>query len=76
MDSKVFDTQSRALLDWSQDDLAQQCGLAASTVNQLENGGLSKASVENIDKVSDALAGACIEFFNGGEPRVRLRRRD
>lgn len=65
---------ARALLDWSQDDLAGKCGLATSTIKRLENGGLSKASVENIDKVSDALAAAGIEFFNGGEPGVRLRR--
>jgi len=65
---------ARALLDWNQERLATESGLAVSTIKRLENGGLSKASVENIDKISDALAAAGIEFFNGGEPGVRLRR--
>lgn len=66
---------ARALLDWNQERLATESGLAVSTIKRLENGGLSKASVENIDKISDALAAAGIEFFNGGEPGVRLRRK-
>ena len=66
---------ARGLLDWSQQELAEKSGLALSTIKRLENGGVSKASVENIDKISDALAEAGIEFFNGGEPGVRLRRR-
>jgi len=66
--------QGRHLLKWSQGRLAQESGLAASTIKRLENGGLAKASVENIDRVSGALAAAGIEFFNGGEPGVRLRR--
>lgn len=65
---------ARALLDWNQDRLATESGLAVSTIKRLENGGVSKASLENIDKVSNALAAAGIEFFNGGEPGVRLRR--
>lgn len=66
---------ARALLDWTQDRLAQESELAASTIKRLENGGLAKASIENIDRVSSALAAAGIEFFNGGEPGVRLRKR-
>lgn len=65
---------ARALLDWTQDRLATESGLAASTIKRLETAGLAKASVENIDKISNALAMAGIEFFNGGEPGVRLRR--
>ncbi|WP_427026570.1 helix-turn-helix domain-containing protein (plasmid) [Aureimonas ureilytica] len=65
---------ARALLDWTQDRLAQESGLAASTIKRLENGGLERASLENIDRVSGALSAAGIEFFNGGEPGVRLRR--
>lgn len=53
----------------------EKSGLALSTIKRLENGGVSKASVENLDKISDALAAAGIEFFNGGAPGVRLRRR-
>ena len=66
---------ARGLLDWSQGRLAEECGLAVSTIKRLENGGISKASVENIDKISSAFERMGIEFFNGGEPGVRLRRR-
>ncbi len=66
---------ARALLDWNQDQLADESGLATSTIKRLEAGGLLKASIENVDKVSDALERAGIEFFNGGKPGGRLRRR-
>lgn len=66
---------ARALLDWTQDQLAEQAGLASSTIKRLEKNGLAKASIENVDRISTALANAGIEFFNGGEPGVRLRRR-
>lgn len=65
---------ARALLDWNQDRLANESGLAVSTIKRLEGGGIAKASMENIDKVSTALESAGIEFFNDGEPGVRLRK--
>lgn len=67
---------ARALLDWNQDRLATESGLAASTIKRLENTGLAKASLENVDKISEALERAGIEFYNHGEPGVRLRRPD
>jgi len=67
---------ARALLDWNQDKLATESGLAASTIKRLENSGLAKASLENVDKISEALERAGIEFYNHGEPGVRLRRRE
>lgn len=67
---------ARALLDWGQDDLANASGLAASTIKRFESKGLEKASIENVDKVSGAFENAGVEFFNGGEPGVRLRRLD
>lgn len=65
---------ARALLDWNQDRLAKESGLAASTIRRLETGGIGKASMENIEKISMALEAVGIEFFNGGEPGVRLRK--
>lgn len=65
---------ARGLLGWSQDRLATESGLAASTIKRLETGGIDKASIENIRKISTALEAVGIEFFNGGEPGVRLRR--
>jgi transcriptional regulator with XRE-family HTH domain len=66
---------ARALLDWNQDRLATESGLAASTIKRLENGGLAKASVENVDKIAEAFERVGIQFFNGDEPGVRLRKR-
>ncbi len=66
---------ARGLLDWSQGRLAEESGLAASTIKRLENGGIARASLENVEKISSALEGAGIEFFNDGEPGVRLRKR-
>lgn len=66
---------ARALLDWNQDRLATESGLATSTIKRLEGAGLAKASLENIDKIAEAFEQAGIEFFNSGEPGVRLRRR-
>lgn len=63
---------ARALLDWNQDRLATESGVATSTIRRLENGGISKASIENIEKIASALERAGIEFFNSGKPGVRL----
>ncbi len=65
---------ARGLLSWNQQRLADESGLAVSTIKRLENGGISKASIENIEKIATALERVGIEFFNGGEPGVRLRR--
>jgi len=65
---------ARGLLNWNQSKLAEECGLAVSTIKRLENGGIAKASVENIEKIASAFEKVGIEFFNGGEPGVRLRR--
>ncbi|MFK0684910.1 helix-turn-helix transcriptional regulator [Ochrobactrum sp. BD67] len=65
---------ARGLLNWNQQRLADESGLAVSTIKRLENGGISKASIENIEKIATALERVGIEFFNGGEPGVRLRR--
>ena len=66
---------ARALLDWNQTELAEACGLGPTTIKRYETNGLSKASIENIELISNALEAAGIEFFNSGEPGVRLRKR-
>ncbi len=65
---------ARGLLGWNQQRLADESGLAVSTIKRLENGGIAKASLENIEKISLAFERVGIEFFNGGEPGVRLRK--
>lgn len=65
---------ARALLEWNQGALAEASGLALSSVRRFESQGFGKASLENIDKIAKAFTDAGIEFFNGGEPGVRLRK--
>lgn len=66
---------ARALLDWNQSKLAEACGLGPTTIKRYESNGLGKASLENIELISSAFESEGIEFFNGGEPGVRLRRK-
>lgn len=68
---------ARALLDWSQRELADASGVSKPTVARLESedgevGGYSQTR----DKLVAALEKAGVEFIaeNGGGPGVRLRR--
>jgi len=67
---------ARALLGWSQQDLANQARVGIVTVNQLENG-LSLPRPATLDVIQRALETAGVEFIdeNGGGPGVRLRKR-
>ena len=69
---------ARALLGWSQGDLAQYSSVSEPTIARLESsdgelGGREVAS----KKIRDAIENAGIEFIevNGGGPGVRLRKR-
>jgi transcriptional regulator with XRE-family HTH domain len=69
---------ARALLGWSQADLAAKSGISEPTIARLEsvegNLGGRQGTAEKIRK---ALEGAGVEFIdeNGGGPGVRLRKR-
>ena len=67
---------ARALVDWSQDDLAGRARVGVVTVRQLESGAHEprRATAEVIRR---ALESAGVEFIdaNGGGPGVRLRKR-
>lgn len=41
-------------------------------IQRLENSGISKGFIENIEKIASALERAGIEFFNSGKPGVCL----
>jgi transcriptional regulator with XRE-family HTH domain len=69
---------ARALLGWSQADLAAKSGISEPTIARLESvegdlGGRQGTA----EKMRKALEGAGIEFIdeNGGGPGVRLRKR-
>jgi transcriptional regulator with XRE-family HTH domain len=67
---------ARALLNWSQQDLATKASIGIVTVHQLETG-LSHPRRATLEVIRRALESAGIEFINenGGGPGVRLRKR-
>jgi len=67
---------ARALLGWSQQDLATSAKVGLVTVHQLE-AGTSQPRHATVDVVRRALEAAGVEFIdeNGGGPGVRLRKR-
>lgn len=65
---------ARALLGWSQDDLAKRSGVSLPTISRLEaEGGEIGGRAETGEKLRRALEKAGIEFTNGNAPGVRLR---
>ena len=66
----------RALLDWSQGDLANAAGVGIVTVRQLE-AAIHVPRRATLEVIRRALEGAGVEFIdeNGGGPGVRLRKR-
>lgn len=69
---------ARALLGWSQEDLAKQSGVSLPTIKRLEaaDGDLGGRS-ETADAIRTALEQAGVQFIdqNGNGPGVRLRER-
>jgi transcriptional regulator with XRE-family HTH domain len=69
---------ARALLGWSQGDLAQHSSISEPTIARLESvDGPVAGRPKTADKIRGALEKAGIQFIdeNGGGPGVRLRRR-
>jgi transcriptional regulator with XRE-family HTH domain len=65
---------ARALLDWSQNDLAKEAGISAVSLSAFERGGMiRKRNAINLQTVLEA---AGVEFIseNGGGPGVRLKK--
>jgi len=67
---------ARALLGWSQTDLADRAALSLPTVKRLEGEFGPRVSDEAKAKLKRALEQAGVEFIdeNGGGPGVRLRK--
>lgn len=68
---------ARALLGWSQTQLAAKAGLSLPTVKRVERAGGPRVSDAARYALKAALEGGGIEFIheNGGGPGVRLRKR-
>lgn len=68
---------ARSLLGWSQDDLAAKSGVSIATIKRLEaEDGELGGRTETGKKIVAALGCAGVEFTNGGQPGVRIRRPD
>jgi transcriptional regulator with XRE-family HTH domain len=69
---------ARALLGWSQADLAEHSGVSEPTIARLESAeGKLGGRKETADKIQRAIETAGITFIeeNGGGPGIRLRKR-
>lgn len=68
---------ARALLGWSQTELANRAGMSLPTVKRVESERGPKVSQEARGALQKALHLGGVEFIeeNGGGPGVRLRRR-
>jgi transcriptional regulator with XRE-family HTH domain len=69
---------ARALLGWSQSDLANHSGISEPTIARLESAeGELGGRGETVRKIRAALDASGIEFIdeNGGGPGVRIRKR-
>ena len=66
---------ARALLDWSQQQLADRANVGIVTIRQLE-AGVHEPRRATLDVVRRALEAGGVEFIdeNGGGPGVRLRK--
>ena len=66
---------ARALLGWTQEQLAVTAGIGISTVREFELG-QRKPIARNRQAILDAFSAAGIEFIdeNGGGPGLRLRK--
>jgi transcriptional regulator with XRE-family HTH domain len=67
---------ARALLGWSQTELASRAGLSLPTVKRVEGDFGPAVTQESRLKLERALEGAGVEFINenGGGPGVRLKK--
>ncbi len=59
---------ARALLDWSQSDLADQAGLSQTGIARIENG-TNKPNTQTLEKISAAFENANIEFLGSSGVR-------
>jgi transcriptional regulator with XRE-family HTH domain len=63
---------ARAAIGWGVRELAERADVTANTVTRIENGADAKQST--MDRLQRALEAAGVEFTNGDQPGVRLRK--
>jgi hypothetical protein len=66
---------ARALLRWEQADLADASSVSLPTIKRLESKpGIMAAHLSTVAALRKALEAAGVEFSNGDQPGVRLRK--
>jgi transcriptional regulator with XRE-family HTH domain len=63
---------ARALLNWSQDELAEKAAVAKQTLGDFERG-TRQPYQRTLDDIRSVLEAAGVEFTNGDAPGVRLK---
>jgi transcriptional regulator with XRE-family HTH domain len=66
---------ARALLEWSQEDLADRAKLSIITIRRFESRSKERVSDDARLKMEAAFEAAGIEFTNGDAPGVRRHKR-
>ena len=68
---------ARALIEMDQTDLAARAKLSVNTIQNMERSGARPIAGRsaNVQRVQAVLETAGIEFLNGNEPGVRLKRK-
>ncbi|MGU3664564.1 transcriptional regulator [Methylobacterium sp. A49B] len=68
---------ARALIRWEQSTVAEKAGVSVETVKRLEklDGPLLSTKTATLHALEAAFQVAGVEFTNGGEPGVKLRRK-
>lgn len=62
---------ARALLNWSQGDLAERAGISKQSVNRIENGSMD-ARFSTMTALNDAIRGAGVEMSEDTNGVIRL----
>lgn len=62
---------ARALLNWSQEQLAGESGVSVTAIRNFERGATQPMRA-NLAALVSALETAGVEFTNGGRPGVRM----
>jgi transcriptional regulator with XRE-family HTH domain len=65
---------ARELLGWTRGQLARQAKVGVTTVRNYELGAANNPLDALVDAIRRALEAAGVEFTNGGQPGVKLRK--
>ena len=65
---------ARAMLSLTQAEVAKRAGISTTGLNNIERG-LSDPKASTLAAIQTVLEAAGVDFTNGGEPGVKLRRK-